>query len=337
MALLSAACGSPSGPTVITPPTDPPTIACPTVAPSASTDGMPVPVAYPEPIVAGGQQPFTLTCSPVSGAIYPVGTTDVTCTVRDAQSRTASCTFPVAVAVPKPPKISLTKFLAFGDSLTYGEDGRASSAFWAPGLQNHPTFQVPLGQTYPDVLQALLTARYTTQSFTVDNAGQKGEQVVGSGALSRLGSILRTGRYEAVLILEGANDLAERDDRIVPSVISGLRQMVNDAKSRGVRPFLATLPPQHHGCCPDRGLSYTLVPTLNEQIRILAQQEGVTLVELYDAMLPNESTYIGFDGLHPSAEGYAKIANTFFDALKKELEIPETSNQRPEWFQPRRR
>ena len=330
LATLLPACGGPNTPTPVVPPTDPPSIACPTVQPAASPDGSPVPIVYAEPIVSGGQQPITLSCTPVSGATYAVGTTDVTCTVTDAQKRSSACTFPVTVAIPKPPKISLTNFVAFGDSITWGEDGRASYAFWVPGLRNYPAFNVGVGQTYPDVLQGLLRGRYTTQSFVVDNYGEKGEAVTGSGTRSRFSSVMRTGRYEAVLIMEGANDLADRDARIISSVIFGLRQMILDAKSRGVRPCLATIPPQHHGCCPDRGLAFSIVPELNAGIRNLAQQEGMTLVDLYEAMLPNESTYIGFDGLHPTTEGYAKMANTFFDALKKTLEIPEAATVRPD-------
>ena len=323
--VFSSACGSPTKPTPVDPPTDPPNIACPTVQPASSADGGPVPVVYSDPIISGGQQPFSLTCTPVSGSSYVVGTTDVTCSVTDAQRRTSSCSFPVTVAIPKPPKISLTRFVAFGDSITWGEDGRAVSAWSTENRRFYPAFQVPLFQTYPNVLQSLLSSRYTTQSFTVDNAGLKGEQVTDSTTRGRFSGVVGSGRYDAVLILEGANDLADRDARIYSSVIEGLRQMILDAKSRGVRPYLATLTPQHHGCCPDRGLAMTLVPELNSRIRDLARSEDVTLVDLYEAMLPAESAYIGFDGLHPTTEGYGKIANVFFDTLKQTLEIKESA------------
>ncbi|MCC7416680.1 MAG: HYR domain-containing protein [Acidobacteria bacterium] len=323
LGLVAAACGSPSKPTVVVPPTDPPSLTCPTVPESPSAGGSPIPVAYADPIVSGGQQPFTLSCAPVSGATFPVGTTDVTCTITDARRRTATCTFPIKVIVPKPSTIGLTKFVAFGDSITYGEDGRALVSSPSTGLRFFPSLQVPLFQTYPNVLQSLLAARYSTQTFVVDNAGSKGEQVNDSRTLSRFSSVVGSGRYEAVLILEGANDLFDRDARLIPAVVEGLRQMIGDARSRGVRPFLATLPPQHHGCCPDRGLASTLVPMLNAEIRALAEREGADLVDLYDAMLPAESTYIGFDGLHPTVEGYAKMANTFFEKLGKTLEIKE--------------
>src|SRR4051794_31905971 len=81
-------CGGPTKPTVINPPpTDPPTLTCPTVTPASSPSGGAIPVTYADPAIAGGQTPFTLTCSPVSGASYSVGSTVVTCTVTDAQQR----------------------------------------------------------------------------------------------------------------------------------------------------------------------------------------------------------------------------------------------------------
>lgn len=330
LAVVSSAllfsCGSPSKPTVIPPPpTDPPSIACPTVSPAQSPDGSPIPVIYAEPMLSGGQQPFTLSCTPVSGATYTVGTTTVTCTVTDARQRTSSCTFPVTVAIPPIPKLSATKFVAFGDSITWGEDGRSLAAFGAlPIGRSYPSFNVGDSAVYPSVLQGLLQARYKNQLIRVDNAGQKGEAVTDSATRGRFSSVLRGGQYENVLIMEGANDLADRDAQIIPTVINGLRQMILDAQSRGIRPYLATIPPEHHGCCPDRGLASSLVPGFNDRVRDLARQEGVTLVDVYDALLPNESAYIGFDGLHPTVEGYAKIASTFFESIKATLEVRQT-------------
>jgi hypothetical protein len=45
----------------------------------------------------------------------------------------------------------------------------------------------------------------------------------------------------------------------------------------------------------------------------------VTLVDVYQAFNGNLAL-IGPDGLHPAADGYAKIADTFFTAIKSTLE-----------------
>jgi hypothetical protein len=37
------------------------------------------------------------------------------------------------------------------------------------------------------------------------------------------------------------------------------------------------------------------------------------------------SQYIGADGLHPNDAGYAKIGETFFNAVKANLEVTATS------------
>src|ERR1700730_17539280 len=124
--LLTAGCSSTTAPTPI-PPTGPPTISCPAGKTAQSADGNPVAVTYADPTFTGGQSPFTLACTPVSGATYPVGATMVTCTITDAQRRTSNCTFPVTVVMPPPPRLSVTTFMAFGDSITWGEDGANSS------------------------------------------------------------------------------------------------------------------------------------------------------------------------------------------------------------------
>ena len=127
--------------------------------------------------------------------------------------------------------------------------------------------------------------------------------------------------------MEGANDLANRDATIEPSVIAGLRSMILDAKSRNMRVLLATIPPEQPGGVPDRGLAYSLVPGFNDQVRALAAEQQVALADVYGALNGDVGTYIGPDGLHPTAPGYAKIADTFFDVIKQALERQESPSR----------
>jgi len=124
-----------------------------------------------------------------------------------------------------------------------------------------------------------------------------------------------------VLIMEGTNDLYIHDSRTIPPAIAGLRQMLRDAKSRGIRPYLATIPPMN----PDgfRGAAYSwyLVSEFNDRVRELAVSEGVTLVDVHQGF-NNDFTLLGGDGLHPNADGYARIADLFFTAIKQTLEVP---------------
>ena len=95
--------------------------------------------------------------------------------------------------------------------------------------------------------------------------------------------------------------------------------MLRTAKGLGVRPYLATVPPMNPAGSRGR-LGYAAVPPLNDQIRLLASSEGVTLVDVYLAFNGN-LTLLGNDGLHPNAAGYELIARTFFTALRTTLEV----------------
>jgi lysophospholipase L1-like esterase len=173
-----------------------------------------------------------------------------------------------------------------------------------------------------------LISRYVSQSPTVQNAGNRGEAVTDPSTFPRFTSLMSTGQYDVILIMEGANDLLEtRDSAVEPLVIAGLQRMVRDARNRGIRPYLATIPPEQDGCCPDRGISWRQVPDLNNLIRNLAVQEGVPLVDVYQALVGDVANHIGFDGLHPTPQGYAKIADTFFAALTQTLEIAQSKNR----------
>jgi lysophospholipase L1-like esterase len=123
-----------------------------------------------------------------------------------------------------------------------------------------------------------------------------------------------------VLLMEGSNDLANRDSRDIPLAIANLRAMLDDAKSRTMRPYLATVPPMVPG--GSRALPWSLVPMLDDQIRQLAMSENVPLVDVYAGFGDSFQQYIGPDGLHPNVAGYAKIADLFFAALKSTLESP---------------
>jgi len=323
LACVSGACSrSPTTPTPA-PPADPgpPTISCPSAVTVQSADGGSVPVTYSAPTATGGFQPLTgPTCAPASDSLFAPGATRVSCTVTDAKQRADTCTF--AVTVTLPPRISVTRVLAFGDSMTWGEDGTTLTLQpFQDAAASHPAVRFPTSQTYPGVLEADLRARYTTQSPTVTNAGLVGEAVTAPTTFSRFTSYTSSRQYDVVLILEGANDLADRDATIELVVIAGLRRMVQDAKSRGIIPVLATLPPQKgNGCCPNRGLAWSLVPGFNDRVKTLAASEAVLLVDVYQAFANDPTTLIGADGLHPTSAGYRVMGDAFYNVIRQVFE-----------------
>jgi lysophospholipase L1-like esterase len=273
-------------------------------------------------MAVAGDPPVNITCSSASGALFPLGSTLITCTARDAKQRVATCDFEIQVkAAPPGPRLSATKFMAFGDSIAEGVTSTcvrtnslmtfAETMLVLPKAANDPW-------TYPNVLQALLRSRYSAQTPTVANRGLAGESVA-SGA-TRLPGALSADTPEVLLLQEGANDI---NQGVPPTAIgASLTTMVREARTRGVHVLLGTLLPQRPlgvgGSC--RGFGADNVTAANTQIRSVASAEGATLVDLHQVFSPDIGILIGPDGLHPSEAGYAKIADAFFDAIKSRFE-----------------
>jgi lysophospholipase L1-like esterase len=90
--------------------------------------------------------------------------------------------------------------------------------------------------------------------------------------------------------------------------------MIDLAQSRGVDVLIATLTPvTDHRDADWPGLQ-TGINNLNARIRSIAAARGVTIVDLY-AALQADLSLLQNDGLHPTAAGYRKIAETFLRAL----------------------
>jgi lysophospholipase L1-like esterase len=329
--LLAGACASSTSPTP-TPTEDPPQITCPIVPPIQLAGGTSSgPVSYAATAIKG-KAPVTIVCVPPSGSSFAIGTNAVTCTATDALQRPAACSFSVTVlAVVQPPTLTVTRFVAFGDSITAGEDGvdggPDTSGLCQPTVTStgriQPRVILPDAQTYPGQLQAKLSARYTTQSPTVVKRGCPGERVVDATTRPRFDALVSTGQYDVVLIMEGSNDL-ETPNRTDPvgSAADALRFLVGDAKSVGIRPLLATIPPMN--AAGRRGSAAALVPLLNERIFQVASAEHLTIVDVYAAFNGNLSL-MGADGLHPNASGYGVIADAFLAAIRSAFEVKTTA------------
>jgi lysophospholipase L1-like esterase len=169
------------------------------------------------------------------------------------------------------------------------------------------------------VLQQELRVRYTLQAPSVDNAGKPGEAAMDSTTVNRFSTVLSG--HDVVLLMEGSNDVTDRDSRLLSTSIANLRQMLRTAKGRGLRPYLATIPPQNpNGFRGAFGAG--LVPAFDDQVRSLAASENVPLVDVYQTLNADIGKFIGPDGLHPSIAGYAKIADLFFASITQTLEAP---------------
>jgi lysophospholipase L1-like esterase len=275
---------------------------------SGNTSASGVTVTYPTPEAEGGQAPVTVACAPPSGSTFALGSTDVSCTATDALNRTASCVFPVSVG--RIPTISKTKFVAFGDSITVGVVATFNTAGSPPYILRTLT-----DTSYPSVLQQLLRERYSTQTITVVNEGKGGERAV--DGVGRASGVFNSYRPEAALIMDGYNDLGAGEAGIDPA-INAINDMVKDARFRGARVFVATLTPPPVQV--NRGISNTTIVRFNDKLKVMARGENAVLVDVYAAFAHDPNRYNSDDGRHPNEAGYRLIAETFFAAIRAELE-----------------
>ena len=121
------------------------------------------------------------------------------------------------------PRLSRTRFLAFGDSFTAGEVTNPSTNTQVIGK-----FVLVPSASYPSVLQSRLQATYTNQvpAISVTNAGEPSERIL-DGA-QRFPGVFDATRPEVLLIMEGANC----EECVMPVDI--LQQIARDVMSRQV-------------------------------------------------------------------------------------------------------
>jgi lysophospholipase L1-like esterase len=218
---------------------------------------------------------------------------------------------------PNSPRISRTKFLAFGDSFTAGEVTSpiaGQSGVGASGGINK--LVVVPAASYPTQLQSQLRTTYSSQaaSITVTNGGEPGERILDGN--QRFPGVFESNRPEVVLLMEGVNGLP----LVGPDTSTGvMRIMVQAAKNGGARVFVGSMIPQIAG----RPRATTPVGELlayNNTLQLMSTQEGVTYVDLYNPLLGEAASVIGSDGLHPTEAGYRRIAELFLAAIQRELE-----------------
>jgi lysophospholipase L1-like esterase len=289
--MAAAACGgSSTGPSP-----GPLSLTCPPQVEGQAADPAGVPVQY-QVTVQGGRPPAPVVCTPASGSTFPVGSTSVSCTVTDASLQTTGCTFPVLVT--QIPRLRRTRFLAFGDSMTAGQTSLAPMLLMTVGLPD----------AYPGQLEQKLKARYTAQDITVLNRGRGGETA--ARGLERLPGVLDEDRPEVLLLLEGVNNI-----RFVPTeqLAEYLDDMVRAARRRNIDVLIATLLPT----TDDR---LERIKDLNEEIFDIARRRRIgDPVDLF-SVFSSEPSLIGMDGLHPTAAGYSRMAEVFFEAIRERFE-----------------
>jgi lysophospholipase L1-like esterase len=263
-------------------------------------------VTYPQPTTSDGSPPVSTACTPASNTQFPLGETKVTCTATDTISRQATCSFTVTL---NHRVLALTKYLAFGDSITEGENGRPINGFRFTDVAN----------AYPTKLQQLFDQRMPGKGITVFNWGLGGESVTNNEA--RLKQAIAETHAEVMLLLEGINDL--NGGTSPDAVTTGLRNSIGTAKERGVQyVFVSTilpLAPENCGAAPPPCRAFfttnDTISATNARIRSMVPANGATLVDTYDLFFANRTTYVDIDGLHLRPAGNQALADAFWDRL----------------------
>jgi lysophospholipase L1-like esterase len=130
--------------------------------------------------------------------------------------------------------------------------------------------------------------------------------------------VLDEDRPEVLLLLEGVNNI-----RNVPTVeLAGdLDEMVREARRRNIQVLIATLLPVSDDREAGRVGTQAAIQDLNEEIVDIARKNRLGApVDLYTTFLQMPSL-LGIDGLHPTAAGYARMAEVFFDTIQERYEV----------------
>ena len=198
--------------------------------------------------------------------------------------------------------------MAFGDSVT-------ASQVIVPGTDNVELISAVA--PYPTVLSQLLVARYVGQPVSVFNAGLPGEKAQFAGP--RFGAAFRAANPDAVIVLEGYNDLLYADPvQGIQAAELGVSALAAEARNHGARVFISTLAPTKPG---RRHIPLSVIVSANDRLRVVARGEGASVIDVFSALLPDLDGNIGSDGLHPTEIGYRRIAETVFAAIRADLEI----------------
>lgn len=220
---------------------------------------------------------------------------------------------PTPTPTPTPgPSLGVTRIMAFGDSMTEGYIETDPTARSRVLLSRS---NVDSAAAYPAQLERMLRARYPGQNVVVANAGLSGEWA--QDGQFRLPGLVRASRPEVVVILEGGNDLTAQKQPGIERAVAALENMLRDARADGAIVVLAGLPPRKPGS--PRGEWPELVPEFNAGVRRLAERQDVAFVDI-EAAFGTDFSLLSVDGLHPSAAGYLRMAETFRDAIVSRFE-----------------
>jgi lysophospholipase L1-like esterase len=209
----------------------------------------------------------------------------------------------VAAPVARAQEVVNSAFIAFGDSITRGGN----------------EFDEENRGGYPGRLQSRL--RQTDPDAVVYNYGRDGE--VTAEGLSRLDNVLHSVQADALLLMEGTNDVNYVVDGLISfeSIGNNLAAMGNRASNVGLDVYFGTLWPRPPQATKDH--SNVLTFAMARVIRDLAFRQQRDLVDPFDTVYYTPGAFQQLydkDSLsgvgHPNAAGFDLLARTFFDVVR---------------------
>ncbi len=206
------------------------------------------------------------------------------------------------------PAVPRSKVICFGDSITYGLA---------------PTHGVGDGTNWVDVLE--------TKCATVEtiNAGRNWRAVTDAEALPALRATLQQHPdVEVVILWLGTNDMIGYTPKRLPKILAAMERVID--LTRALRPRAkvvlcappginpAMLSEMHTDICGFDLKTLRHLERLGQAYRALAARKRVHFISLFDAVSPPNF----IDGVHPSREGHAQIAEAMRRGLQQERVLP---------------
>lgn len=185
------------------------------------------------------------------------------------------------------PTKSLTKIVAFGDSLTAG-------------------YGLPSEESYPSLLQKMLER--DGFEYEVVNAGISGD--TSAGGVRRIDWALE-GDVKFVILELGANDILRGQP--ISEMKKNLSLIIERAKAKGAEVLLAGMEAPTNS-----GIDYRR--ETHEAFPELADNHQIQLIPFFLDRVAGIQSLNQSDGIHPNAEGTRIVAETVYKSLKPMLE-----------------
>lgn len=168
------------------------------------------------------------------------------------------------------------------------------------------------GEGYRSLLNSMLSGYYD-MPIDIKYRGRSGG--TSEEGASRTQRDLDLVKPAYTLIAWGTNDYNYCGAPATCDTVPNLRSMVQMVKAASSMPCVATITPANpiHGGAEGRN---AWIAEMNEMIKAMAREEGALVVDLYAAfMAAGNSPNLYSDHIHPSPQGYDRMARTWFDAL----------------------